>query len=152
MKSIVRERVLVPRAGLDHETTFYSFRREGVTFEVSASDLLRALRPAAVAAGGGDDAEVLAAKLRSSIAASERVLREEEVPATAAMEANSALKAVFEAGGFRIAGGTEAGSSLMLGDFTYAISENGRTSAANGVIFFWSASRRPIFIIYDFVT
>jgi hypothetical protein len=151
MGNVRHEHLLHTRDVFDRQTTFYSFRRGGVVFELSAADLAQALEKNRLAAGAKNEGSGLAVKLRSMIAASVRVLREDEVASDLAREAESAFGQVFAEGGFRVTEGAERGSSLVMGDFSYAITDNGTTSAGNGVIFFWSVGRKPIFLVYDFV-
>jgi hypothetical protein len=139
MENVSNERILHARESLERETTFYSFTRGTVVFEVSALDLARFLEK-----GPRTFDAQLAARLRAAIAASVSVIREEELLSVLARRALFALDEVFTAGGFRIRQGAETGSSLVVGKYN--------TVSSAGVVFFWSKSRTVVFsVTYLFV-
>ena len=152
MRSIGEEQVLHPRHDLEQDATFYSFQRGNVVFEVSASDLLRTLeRFHAANPAIGDDSKLIAA-LRAAISSSLHVLHEADLGKELANRAEFRFADVFSCGGFRIVHGAEPGSSLVLGQYSFASPGRGMTFAGGGVIFFWSKSRTPIFGVNYWIT
>jgi hypothetical protein len=147
MRSIGQEQIVRPREDLDRESTFYSFQRGVVVFEVSAAELARLLEQFHAANPGIADDAALAGRLRSAIASSIRVLREDELPGELSNRAEFMLEGIFLSGKFRIVRGAETGSSLVVGHYSYSFPDRGMTVAGGGIILFWSEHRTPIFSV-----
>lgn len=152
MGSIVAEYPTQPRPDIGSAGTFYRMIRGSVVIDVCAGDLAAALeKDYAQNPHIRADAE-LAERLRGAIASSIALVRESDLSQTVADRALYQLADILRAGGYRITEGGEAGSSLVVGVYSFSAGGSGDVFAGGGVVFFWSKSRKPIFSVNCWIT
>ena len=139
------ETAIESSADLDKETTFYTLERAGVTFELSATELMKRLENNLLGVEPKDLEMV--EHLRNAIASRRRELWETEFPLELRARVDRWFLVILVSGGFRISGQRAVGKKLVQKSFQHnLICEDGTVRGLGGQwMYTWAGSNESLF-------